>query len=160
MNKKGYYTVQFKGYPDVVTLQEMAEMLGGVCVSTASRLLQTNRVNAFKIKNKWQIPKLSIIEFMTSEDYDTFWKEIENAKCRTLPTDLERKQQKVLLFCEQPKSAKEIMLLLDLSSKKTLYRLYIRPLLESGKLQRTIPDQTCISTQKYVWVRKTHSGKY
>lgn len=66
--------------------------------------------------------------------------------------EIERGQQKILLLCEQPRTRKDLMYMLDVASKKTFFRLYLKPLLESGVLQMTIPDQRSVSTQRYVRV--------
>jgi len=42
--------------------------------------------------------------------------------------------------------------MLDVPSKKTFFRLYLKPLLEAGTIQMTIPNQRSVSTQHYVRV--------
>ena len=38
------YKLFFPEYPDVVTVEQMCEMLGGICVKTAYRLLKSGRI--------------------------------------------------------------------------------------------------------------------
>ena len=65
---------------------------------------------------------------------------------------IENNRKKLIMHCEVPRTRKDLMFLLDMSSKKTFFRLYLRPLLESGNLRMTSPEQPSVSTQKYVRV--------
>lgn len=56
----------FKKYPDVVNIQQLCEMLGGICTKTAYTLLKTESIKYFKIGNKYMIPKCCIIEYIKS----------------------------------------------------------------------------------------------
>lgn len=60
------------------------------------------------------------------------------------------KFNQILEFCKEPKSITEIMLYLGYKSNKTLKRIYIKPLLETGKLIMTIPDKPTSKNQKYI----------
>ncbi|MFR0822029.1 MAG: Fic family protein [Clostridia bacterium] len=50
-------------------------------------------------------------------------------------------QDKVLEFYKEPKTTREIMTYLGLKDRRKLYIKYMRPLLNSGKLQMTMPDK-------------------
>jgi hypothetical protein len=69
--KKGktYYKELFKDYPDVVTLKEFRQMLGGIADSTARKLVRENRVKHFYIRDTYMIPKKCVIDYVTSEHY-------------------------------------------------------------------------------------------
>lgn len=56
----------FEKYPDVVNVPQMCEMLGGISIKTGYRLLQTNKVNHFRIGRTYKIPKSSIIQYLRS----------------------------------------------------------------------------------------------
>ena len=43
MESQTAYKLLFTDYPDVVNVQQMCEMLGGICDKTAYRLLQLRR---------------------------------------------------------------------------------------------------------------------
>jgi ATP-dependent DNA helicase RecG len=60
---------------------------------------------------------------------------------------------KILEMCKEPKSIIEIMGKLGYKSNKTLKRNYIKPLLEKGKLEMTIPDKPTSKNQKYITTR-------
>ncbi len=62
----------------------------------------------------------------------------------------------VVLFCRQPRTAKEIMAELGLRHWKTFQTNYLRPLLDAGLLEMTIPDKPRSSKQKY---RLTDKGR-
>lgn len=153
MQDRNYYELLFVAYPDVVTTKELRIMLGGVCEKTSLTLLQQNTIQHFKIGSVYHIPKVSVIDFMVSPEYIAFQKRIEYAKIKKTDDVVKKGQLKILILCETPKTKKELMYMLDVESKKTFSRLYLNPLLESGQLQMTIPNQPSISTQKYVRVR-------
>lgn len=53
----------FEKYPDVVTVDQLGEMLG-VCSKTAYKLLQMKKIKHIKIGKTYRIPKIYIIEFL------------------------------------------------------------------------------------------------
>ena len=66
---KTYYRKLFKSYPDLVTVIQFREMLGGVGDSFARRLIHEDRVKHIYIKPSYFISKASVIEYLLSEDY-------------------------------------------------------------------------------------------
>ena len=56
----------------------------------------------------------------------------------------------VATLCKEPKSAREIMDALEMKHWKTFQTNYLKPLLEAGILERTIPDKPQSRLQKYV----------
>ena len=56
----------------------------------------------------------------------------------------------ILAFCKTPKSAVEIKDRFSVSNVITLKRKYLNPLLESGKLEMTLPDKPRSKNQKYL----------
>ena len=58
--------------------------------------------------------------------------------------------QKILIFCSEPKSRKEILTFVGLTNRDYFYNHYIVPLLNAEKLVRTIPDKPTSSKQRYV----------
>ena len=57
------YSQMFPGYPDAVSLQQAAEMLG-LNRHTVGELIRSHRLFALKIGRTYRIPKLSVIEFL------------------------------------------------------------------------------------------------
>lgn len=66
---KTYYQRMFKRYPDLVTVEQFREMLGGIGDTFARRLIRQNKVKHFFIKPFYYIPKSSVIEYLLSDDY-------------------------------------------------------------------------------------------
>lgn len=58
--------------------------------------------------------------------------------------------QKIVEFCSEPKSRKEIMEFAGITSRAYFYKNLLVPLLDSGKLARTIPDKPKSRMQKYI----------
>jgi ATP-dependent DNA helicase RecG len=56
----------------------------------------------------------------------------------------------VLLFCKSPKKASEIQKLLGFRHRETFLKNYLKPLLSSGWVTRTIPDKPKSKNQQYV----------
>lgn len=55
----------------------------------------------------------------------------------------------ILDYCKEPKSVPEIMENFGFESKTSFKRKYLKGLLESGKLKRTLPDKPKSKNQKY-----------
>lgn len=59
-------------------------------------------------------------------------------------------QDKILEFCKEPKTTKEIMAYLGLKDRRNFYLKYMRPLLDSGELRMTIPNKPNTKNQRYI----------
>lgn len=59
------YKLVFRQYPDVVNVEQMCEMLGGISTKTGYRLLKQNQIKHFKIGRTYKVPKLHIFEYLT-----------------------------------------------------------------------------------------------
>ena len=154
MQDRKYYEEQFSQYPDVVTKTQLMSMLGGICEKTAQGLLQSNKIEHFRINGRYYIPKVCIIDFMMQDDYERFKERIEYAHCKMIRDKVERGRQKILLLCKEPQTRKNLMFMLDVKSPKTFFRVYLNPLLEAGEIQLLYPDQPSISIQRYVRKKK------
>lgn len=144
--------VRLASYPDVVTVKDLMNILG-ITDRTAYSLLKREKIKHFIVGNRYSIPKVCIIDFMMNNEYEVFARRVQNIRYRKndeKKDKVERKKQKILFLCEKPQTRKDLMYLLDEKSKKTFFRLYLRPLLESGELQMTHPEQPSISTQRYI----------
>lgn len=71
---RDYYIELFKDYPDVVTLKQLREMLGGIGEGTALKLMQENKIQHYKIKCHYHIPKQYIIDYVLSDEYEEYRK--------------------------------------------------------------------------------------
>lgn len=56
----------YEQFEDIVTLEELCEMLG-IGKNAAYRLLSSGHVKAFRINRVWKIPKQAVIEYVLKE---------------------------------------------------------------------------------------------
>ena len=77
MKSRKFYEELFADYPDVVTLLELRQMLGGVSASTARKLMRENHVQHFYIRNTYLIPKPCLIDFVRGEYYAEYSKKLK-----------------------------------------------------------------------------------
>jgi hypothetical protein len=63
------YEQLFVSYPDVVTLVQFCEMLGGISDKTARKLIRQNRVQHYCIRHAFLIPKTWVIDYVLSDHY-------------------------------------------------------------------------------------------
>ena len=64
MESQVAYKLLFTEYPDVVNVEQMCEMLGGICDKTAYRLLKSGEIKSFIVGRHYRIPKLNIMEYL------------------------------------------------------------------------------------------------
>lgn len=56
-------TKMFQGYPDVLNLEEMSELLQ-ISTKTSRRLLNNGEIRSFRIGRSYRIPKQNLISFI------------------------------------------------------------------------------------------------
>lgn len=64
MESQVAYKLLFTEYPDVVNVEQMCEMLGGICDKTAYRLLKSGEIKSFIVGRHYRIPKLNTLEYL------------------------------------------------------------------------------------------------
>ena len=62
---KDLYSVMFPEYPDVVNVEQLSEMLGGVSTKTVYRLLKKGEIQSKYVGKRYLIPKLYVIDYIT-----------------------------------------------------------------------------------------------
>lgn len=62
--------------------------------------------------------------------------------------------QKILIFCQEPRSRAEIVEHCGYKSRKRFAQNFITPLIDAGLLQRTLPEKPNSRLQKYVIIRQ------
>ena len=77
MKTRKYYEQLFNKYPDVVTLSQFRNMLGGIGDSTARKIMRANKVKHFYIRCTYLIPKACVIDYVLSEDYAKYSKTLK-----------------------------------------------------------------------------------
>ena len=63
------YERLYADYPDIVTLEQFRQMLGGIGDTTARKLMQENIVRHFVIEHAYMIPKTCVIDYVMSKHY-------------------------------------------------------------------------------------------
>ena len=66
---RNQYDELYADYPDVVTLPEFRQMLGGIGDTTARKLMRSGAVCHFYIRDTYLIPKTCVIDYVLSEQY-------------------------------------------------------------------------------------------
>lgn len=69
VKNRAYYKELYKDYPDLVTLEQFRQMLGGIGDTTARKLIRGNHVKHFYIRGSYLIPKKSVIDYVLSDHY-------------------------------------------------------------------------------------------
>lgn len=64
---KDLYNVMFPEYPDVVNVEQLSEMLGGVSAKTVYRLLKKGEIKSKYVGKRYLIPKLYVIDYITRQ---------------------------------------------------------------------------------------------
>jgi excisionase family DNA binding protein len=62
-NRRTPYKQLLRGYPDVLDVKQMSEILQ-ICTKTAYALLQGGKVDALKVGRAYKIPKLNLIKYL------------------------------------------------------------------------------------------------
>lgn len=65
---KQCYLEMFKDYADVVDVETMREMLGGIHKSLVYRLIRSNKVKHLTFGSTYRIPKLWIIQYIQKQE--------------------------------------------------------------------------------------------
>lgn len=58
------YRLLFSDYPDVVNINQLCEMLGGIGIKTAYKLLRSNEIAHLKVGRAYRIPKCHVIAYL------------------------------------------------------------------------------------------------
>ena len=57
----------FDSYPDVVTVEQLREMLGNIGKTLAYNLLRSNEIESFKLGRNYRILKSKVIEYLKKQ---------------------------------------------------------------------------------------------
>ena len=58
----------FTEYPDVVEVDDLRKMLGGISKKLAYRLLAEQEIHSVRVGRTYKIPKLCVIEYLLGEE--------------------------------------------------------------------------------------------
>ncbi len=77
MNKKDLVK-KFQGYPDLVTIPQFCEMLGGICENSARKIIRGKHIKYLYVRYTYLIPKKYVIEYVCSPHYKKFSKTLKH----------------------------------------------------------------------------------
>ena len=60
MYVKEQYSIMFTNYPNIINIEQMRKMLGGISLTLACRLIKENKIKAIKIGRQYKIPKTNM----------------------------------------------------------------------------------------------------
>jgi len=60
--------VMFENYPDVVEVDDLRKMLGGISRKLAYRLLADQEIRSVRVGRSYKIPKVCVIEYLLGEE--------------------------------------------------------------------------------------------
>lgn len=63
MGFKEVYQAVLKEYPDLLTIEEMSDILG-VSTKTGYKLIQDNKIKAMRIGKRYRIPKVNVLLYL------------------------------------------------------------------------------------------------
>jgi hypothetical protein len=129
--------MMFSEYEDIVTAQEAACMLR-LPLKRMYRMFRSGEINSFKDGRDVRTAKLWIIEYVKRYGF--------------IRQESFRRQRKaaVTVFCQEPKSRKQIQEFLDLADRHFFMESVLQPLLAEGVLVMTSPELPTHVNQKYV----------
>lgn len=58
----------FEKYPDVVEVEQLREMLGGISRKLAYKLLAEKEIHSVRVGRTYKIPKACVIEYLLDEE--------------------------------------------------------------------------------------------
>lgn len=62
------YKLLFNEYPDVVNVEQLCVMLGGISVKTGYKLLKSGAIKSFIVGRRYIIPKIYILQYLELAD--------------------------------------------------------------------------------------------
>lgn len=69
MDVKEQYSIMFTNYPDIINIEQMRNMLGGISLTLAYRLIKEKKIKAIKIGRQYKIPKANIISYIINQNW-------------------------------------------------------------------------------------------
>lgn len=65
---KAEFVTAFDEYPDIVEVELLCKMLGGISKKLAYRLLAENEIHSVRVGRSYKIPKVCIIDYLIGEN--------------------------------------------------------------------------------------------
>lgn len=64
MNQRAFFEKLYADYPDLVSLNDLQAMLGGISHGKALKLMKQGEIKNFYVHSKYMIPKICIIDYL------------------------------------------------------------------------------------------------
>lgn len=139
------YLMMFVEYDDILSVDEVANMLR-LPVKRVYRMLRAGEIKSMKFDRAVRVPKLWVIEYIQQYGF------------QRLTSFHEQRRAAVTVYCQEPRSRKQIQEFLDLSDKKFFMDTVLHPLVQEGVIAMTIPENPKHIKQRYVATKKLNKG--
>ncbi|SHH56652.1 DNA binding domain-containing protein, excisionase family [Sporobacter termitidis DSM 10068] len=131
------YLSMFEQYEDILTVEEVAHMMR-LDAKRVYRMIRSGELKSMNVERAIRVPKLWVIEYIQKYGF------IRQEKIHR------QRRAEVTVFCQTPKSRKQIQEFLDLADRKFFRDSVLHPLLEEGVLEMTIPNNPAHVKQCYI----------
>lgn|GEM_PF-1901016 len=135
------YLDMFAQYEDILTVEDVSEMMR-LDKKRVYRMVRSGELKSIVVERAIRIAKLWVIQYV--QEYGFIRQEKMHRQRRA----------EVTVFCQEPKSRKQIQEFLDLADRKFFRDSVLHPLLEEEVLEMTIPDNPGHVKQRYVATRR------
>lgn len=131
------YLEMFQNFDDVCTVDDVSLMMR-LSPKRVYRMVRSGELKSVMIQGSIRIAKLWVIEYLQEYGFQ-----------RQQSFDQQRRAA-VLVYCQIPRSRRQIQEYLDLSDKNFFLQTVLRPLLKEGVIRMTNPDSPSDVRQRYV----------
>jgi ATP-dependent DNA helicase RecG len=146
-NEHGLVTVTFKRIKDFKTQQSVNDNVSNDVSEKSNDVDKKSNEVSDNVKNENDNVNDNVSDNVKNENdnvNDNVSDEVELQQAEN------SKAEDILTFCTRPRSRREILEHIGLKLHTDNFNKYIKPLIDSGQLQRTQPDTPKSPTQKYV----------
>lgn len=140
------YLEMFAQYEDILTVEDVAQMMR-LNKKRVYRMVHSGELKSIVVDRAIRISKIWVIEYVQEYGF------IRQEKMH------HQRRAEVTVFCQTPKSRKQIQEFLDLADRKFFRDSVLKPLLEDGVLEMTIPDNPEHVKQRYVATHRLNPGE-
>ena len=91
-----------------------------------------------------------LIAEVTEHEFKYYDLRINSTQGTTRVTTQDEKTNRLIEYCSEPRTRDELQQFVGIKTREYFRRSILKPLLESGQLQMTIPDKPNSQNQKYV----------
>ncbi|MCD8049607.1 MAG: helix-turn-helix domain-containing protein [Clostridia bacterium] len=62
--RRSEYIKMLKAYPDVLRIEQVCEILGGISTKTGYKMLKSKKIDCIKVGREYRVTKLNIVDFL------------------------------------------------------------------------------------------------